>query len=84
MKKLVSESCIVSILLLNDFANDGNAGRYISIENGPIAVNNPSVKTTKNSLRLNCICYECSLQKCAKVINQSSGDTTNINSLALK
>jgi len=50
MKKLDKESEIVATVVSRSFAMSGNPGRYMSIENGPIAESNPKIKTSKNLL----------------------------------
>src|ERR1043165_9679591 len=50
IKKLDRESEIVATVVFRSFAISGNPGRYMSMENGPIAESNPKIKTSKNLL----------------------------------
>jgi hypothetical protein len=44
IKKLDSESVTCATVVCRFFAISGNAGKYISMENGPIAVSIPSIR----------------------------------------
>ena len=52
MKKLARESEMVATSVFNPLAMSGNAGKYISIENGPMDVSKPRIKTRRNFLFL--------------------------------
>jgi hypothetical protein len=47
IKKLDNESETCAVVVCNDLAIAGKPGRYISIENGPIAVSAPNIRTRK-------------------------------------
>jgi len=50
IKKLESESITCDTDVCKVFAISGNAGRYISIEKGPMAVSRPRIRMRKNLL----------------------------------
>ncbi len=53
IKKLESESDTLEIVVFRLLAIAGKPGRYISIENGPIADNKPSMSIQRN------LCFFC-------------------------
>lgn len=48
IKKEDKESMTDATVVFNPFAILGNAGKYISIDKGPIADNSPNIKIKKN------------------------------------
>src|SRR5262245_50352348 len=63
MKKLDNERVTSATLVCKPFAMSGNAGRYISIENGPIAVSKPSIVMSWNLLLLRLLFISCQWYK---------------------
>ncbi len=52
MKKDDNESITEATFVFNPFAMLGKAGRYMSIDNGPMAARSPKI-----SMRKNCGCF---------------------------
>src|SRR5678815_4990015 len=74
IKKLDNESVTSATVVCKPLAMSGNAGRYMSIEKGPIAVSKPSIVMRWNLLVLRLLLISCQLYKDCLLYTSDAAD----------